>query len=93
VGAHERRVYRITNNGTSPVDTHLLVIASGLSFDVEMTNASGRTSTGDPYRRVFLPNGVLAAGQSIDVTLRFRRRAPSSPVSFTLTLLSGQGNP
>ena len=57
----ERRVYRITNNGTSPVDTHLLVIARGLSFQVEMTNASGRTSAGDPYRRVFLPNGVLDA--------------------------------
>ena len=89
----ERRVYRITNNGTSPVDTHLLVIARGLSFQVEMTNASGRTSNGDPYRRVFLPNGVLTPGQSIDVTLRFRRHRQSPPVSFTLTLLSGQGNP
>ena len=89
----EQRVYRITNNGASPVDTHLLVIASGLSFQVEMTNASGRTSTGDPYRRVFLPNGVLAPGQSIDVTLRFRRHSQSPPVNFTLRLLSGQGNP
>src|SRR6266545_1557673 len=71
-GGEERRVYRLTNNGASPVDTHLLVIARGLSFQVEMTNASGRTSTGDPYRRMFLRNGVLAPGQSIDVTLRFR---------------------
>src|SRR5437867_4188928 len=92
-GGEERRVYRLTNNGTSPVDTHLLVIARGLSFQVEMTNASGRTSTGDPYRRVFLPNGVLAPGQSIDVTLRYRRHRQSPPVSFTLTLRSGQGNP
>jgi len=92
-GGEERGVYRLTNNGTSPVDTHLLVIARGLSFQIEMTNASGRTSTGDPYRRVFLPNGVLAPGQSIDVTLRFRRHRQSPPVSFTLTLLSGQGNP
>jgi hypothetical protein len=75
------------------VDTHLLVIARGLSFQVEMTNASGRTSTGDPYRRVFLPNGVLAPGQSIDVTLRFRRHRQSPPVSFALQLLSGQGTP
>ena len=30
-GDEERRVYRIINNGTSPVDTHLLVIARGLS--------------------------------------------------------------
>jgi hypothetical protein len=92
-GGEDRRVYRITNNGTSPVDTHLLVIASGLSFQVEMTNASGRTSTGDPYRRVFLPDGVLTPGQSIDVTLRFRRHGQSPPVRFTLRLLSGQGNP
>jgi hypothetical protein len=92
-GGHERRVYRISNNGTSPVDTHLLVIASGLSFQVEMTNASGRTSAGDPFRRVFLPNGVLNPGESIDVTLHFSRHAQSPPVSFTLTLLSGQGDP
>ena len=92
-GREERRVYRITNNGTSPVDTHLLVIASGLSLQVEMTNASGRTSEGDPYLRVFLPNGVLTPGQSIDLTLRFRRHVQSPPVSFTLRLVSGQGNP
>ena len=89
----ERRVYRITNNGTSPVDTHLLVIASGLSFDIEMTNASGTTSAGDPYRRLFLPNGELTPGQSIDVTMRFKRHRQSPPVRFTVTLLSGQGNP
>jgi hypothetical protein len=92
-GGEERRVYRITNSGTSPVDTHLLVIARGLSFQVEMTNASGRTSDGDPYRRVFLPEGILAPGQSIDVALRFRRHRQSPPVRFTLLLLSGQGNP
>jgi hypothetical protein len=42
---------------------------------------------------VFLPNGVLTPGQSLDVTLRFKRHAQAPPVSFTLTLLSGQGNP
>src|SRR5262245_22775617 len=92
-GGQEQRAYRITNTGTSPVDTHLLVVASGLSFQVEMTNASGRTSTGDPYRRVFLPNGVLAQGESIDVALEFRRHSQSPRVSFTLAVLSGQGNP
>ena len=92
-GGQEQRVYRITNTGSSPVDTHLLVIARGLSFQVEMTNASGRTSTGDPYLRVFLPNGVLAPEQSVDVTLDFSRHAQSPAVSFTLALLSGQGNP
>lgn len=89
----ERRVYRITNTSTLPVDTHLLVIARDLPSQVEMTNASGQTSGGDPYLRVFLPNGILAPGQSIDVPLDFRRRAQAPPVSFTLTLLSGQGNP
>ncbi|HJZ75359.1 MAG TPA: cytochrome c peroxidase [Vicinamibacterales bacterium] len=89
----EQRVFRITNNGTRPVDTHLLVVAGGLSFQIEMTNATGRTTAGDPYRRVFLPDGVLAPGQSIDVSLQFRRHRPSPPVSFTLQLLSGQGNP
>ena len=68
------------------------MIARGLSFEVEMTNASGITSTGDPYSRVFLPNGVLTPGQSIDVTLRFKQHRQSPPVNFTLTL-SGQGNP
>ena len=58
-GVEERRVYRITNNGASPVDTHLLVIARGLSFQVEMTNATGWTAAGDPYRRVFLPEVSL----------------------------------
>lgn len=89
----EQRAFRITNTGTRPVDTHLLVIASGLSFQIEMTNATGRTSTGDPYQRVFLPDGVLAPGQSIEVSLQFRRHRQSPPVSFTLKLLSGQGNP
>jgi hypothetical protein len=92
-GGPERRVYRLTNSGTSPIDTHLLAVAGGLSFQVDMTNASGRTSSGDPYVRVFLPGGVLAPGQSIEVTLDFRRHRQSPPVSFTLTLLSGQGTP
>jgi cytochrome c peroxidase len=92
-GGHERRIYRLTNSGTSPVDTHLLVIPAGLSFQVEMVNASGRTSAGDPYLRVFLPNGALAPGESVDVDLRFKRSAQSPSVSFTLMLLSGQGTP
>ena len=91
-GGEDRFVYRITNNGASPVDTHLLVVATGLASDVEMTNASGTTSTGNPYIRVFLPNGVLAPGQSIDVMLRFKREGQSAP-NVTLILLSGQGTP
>jgi hypothetical protein len=89
-GGEDRFVYRIANNGASPVDTHLLVIATGLASGVEMTNASGTTSTGNPYIRVFLPNGVLAPGQSIDVTLRFTRNGQSAP-NVTLILLPACG--
>jgi cytochrome c peroxidase len=92
-GQRQEDVYRITNNSSSIVDTHLLMVAQGLSFQVEMENASGRTSTGDPYLRVFLRNGVLLPGQSIVRTLRFNRHSQAPPVSYTLRLLSGQGNP
>jgi cytochrome c peroxidase len=92
-GGEEERVYRITNTSAAPIDTHLLVVADDLPFQVEMTNASGRTSNGFPYRRLFLPNGILEPGRSIDVTLRFKRYRQSPPVNFTLVLLSGQGNP
>jgi hypothetical protein len=87
-------VYRITNNSSSVVDTHLLMIARGLSDQIQMENASGMTSNHDPYLRVFLSNGVLAPGQSTIQTLRFRRQSSQAPaVSYVLTLLSGQGNP
>jgi hypothetical protein len=76
------------------VDTHLLIVVEGLSGQVQMTNASGTTSTGDPYLRVFLPEGVLLPGQSTVVGLTFAQWVPhASPVSYTLSFLSGQGNP
>jgi hypothetical protein len=102
-GEGERNVdaYEIMNSSTSIIDTHLLVIVKGLPEGVRLVNASGTTSGGDPYRRIFLPNGELDPGQSIVVKLRFARRhhgrhderheAPS--VKYSLTLLSGQGNP
>jgi hypothetical protein len=83
----------MTNTGPAPVDTHLLVIAQGLSTGIEMTNASGRTEGGDPYLRVFLTDGLLGAGEHVDVTLHFRRNGQPQPLTFTLALLSGQGNP
>jgi cytochrome c peroxidase len=92
-GGRQEDVYEITNNSSSIVDTHLLMIARGLSFQVEMENASGRTSAGEPYRRVFLPNGVLLPGQSIFQTLLFKQHPHDPTVSYTLVLLSGQGNP
>ncbi len=90
----QKDIYKITNSSSSIVDTHLLVIARGLSNGVKLTNASGTTTTGDPYLRIFLPNGALMPGQSINVKLRFKeRRDDAPPVKYTLTLLSGQGNP
>ncbi len=86
-------VYKITNNSSSIVDTHLLMVARGLSDQIRLVNGSGITSTDDPYRRVFLANGVLLPGQSIVQTLRFKRPPQAPPVSYALTLLSGQGNP
>lgn len=92
-GNQERRVYRLTNTSTGPVDTHLLVVATGLPSQVEMTNASGRTSGGDPYLRVFLPGGVIAPGNSIEVILDFKAAGGPAPINVTLALLSGQGTP
>jgi hypothetical protein len=60
-----------------------------------LQNASGTTSTGNPYIRVFLTNGVIEPGQNIAQALIFKRpggtKAPA--VSYSIDLLSGQGNP
>jgi hypothetical protein len=85
--------YKITNNGSSPVDTHLLMQVRGLPSGIQMENASGNTGTGDPYLRVFLADGVLLPGQSTVQTLAFKRQGNAPPVSYTLSLLSGQGTP
>jgi cytochrome c peroxidase len=92
-GRRQEDAYRITNNSSSIIDTHLVVVVQGLSHLIEMENADGITSGGDPYQRIFLPDGVLLPGQSIVTRLLFRRHANAPPVSYTLTLLSGQGNP
>jgi len=92
-GSHRQDVYRITNTGSTIIDTHLLVIVQGLSGGAELDNASGRTTTGDPYLRLFLPNGVLLPGQSVNAALALTRLGSSRRVNYTLTLLSGQGTP
>lgn len=89
----QRDELRFSNSSSSLVDTHLLIVVQGLSPQIRLTNASGVTSTGDPYLRVFLSDGVLLPGQSIVETLRFVRQPQAPPVSYTLQLLSGQGNP
>ena len=86
-------VYRITNNSSSIVDTHLLVVAHGLSDQIELENASGRTSAGDPYLRVFLPDGVLLPGQSIVGRCASGGESHAPPVSFTLDAPLGTGQP
>jgi hypothetical protein len=94
-GGRQTDQYSITNTSQSVIDTHLLIIVRGLPHETELENASGTTHTGDPYIRVFLPNGVLQPGQDILQTLIFRREGDrnAQPLSYVLDLLSGQGNP
>jgi hypothetical protein len=108
-GNRQQDVYTITNTNSAifssatntaslgVIDTHLLIIVQGLSSQFRLENASGTTSGGDPYIRVFLPHGVLLPGQSISQTLLFTRHPgpppTAGPVPVILNLLSGQGNP
>jgi hypothetical protein len=93
-GGRQTEQYRITNRSQSVVDTHLLVIVRGLPHEIELENASGTTRSGDPYIRVFLPNGVLQPGQNIVQKLIFNREGDNDPpLNYVLDLLSGQGNP
>ena len=87
--------YRITNNSTSTVDTHLLLIAKGLGNGARLVNASGVTNAGEPYLRVFLPEGVLMPGQTIVRTLSFQQASKSEQVRprYSINALSGQGKP
>ena len=90
----QRDEQRITNNSTSIIDTHLLVVVQVLSDrHARLANASGITSSGDPYLRVFLPSGALQPGQSIVETLHFERSGDAGPLRYRLRLLSGQGKP
>ena len=58
----------ITNTSNSVIDTHLLVIVAGLPAGVTV-DAKETTTTGKPYYRMFLPDGVLNPGQSISTTV------------------------
>ena len=92
----------ISNNSTQIIDTHLLVIVQGLPGGARLLNGSGMTRRGEPYVRVFLPNGELQPGQSIVQALHFAPgpdrddrpgRRHDQPLRYSLRLLSGQGNP
>ncbi len=86
----EKDAWVITNTSKSVIDTHLLVIATGLPANVTLSNASAKTKKGEPYFRLFLPDGVLNPGQSIEVNVV---RSGGSSGSYTFKLLSGQGKP
>lgn len=92
-GRHQKDELKITNNSSAVVDTHLLIVVQGLSDRVRLENASGTTSAGDPYIRVFLQDGVLEPGQSIVEKLLFKRQPFAGSPNYTLKFLSGQGNP
>jgi hypothetical protein len=92
-GRQQEDVYRITNSSSSVVDTHLLIVVHGLSDRIRLENASGFTSAGDPYLRVFLRDGVLLPGHNIVTKLDFRRQSHAPRVHYTLQLLTGQGDP
>jgi cytochrome c peroxidase len=92
-GGGDIETYRFTNISQSVVDTHLLVIVQGLDRGVRLSNASGTTSAGDPYLRVYLADGVLRSGESIVRTLEFKGRHREGRPRYTLKLLSGQGKP
>jgi hypothetical protein len=85
--------FRITNSGTSVIDTNLIVVVSGVPRGVRLLNASGTTSAGDPFIRLFLRNGVLNPGDSVNVRLRFAGDASKQAHPFSFVLLSGQGKP
>jgi cytochrome c peroxidase len=80
----------ITNTSSSVIDTHLLVIVSGLPAGVTV-DASENTKAGQPCYRMFLPGGVLNPGQSVARTVI--RTGGGSSSSYTFQLLSGQGKP
>jgi cytochrome c peroxidase len=93
LGSRQLDVYKITNNGTTVVDTHLLTVAKGLPAQVVLNNAAGSTAAGEPYLRLFLTAGVLAPGESTYAAFFFTRPANVPRVNYTLQLLSGQGKP
>lgn len=86
----DQDVWTITNTSGSVIDTHLLVIVTGLPAGITV-DAKETTTSGKPYYRVFLPEGVLSPGQSIATTVV--RTGGGSNSSYTFQLMSGQGKP
>ena len=86
-------VWQLSNTSADVVDTHLLVIVRGLPAGVRLLNASGTTRSGEPFRRVFLRDGVLNPGEAITRSLVFSRAPGERGLTYGLSLLSGQGTP
>ncbi|MEY4509015.1 MAG: hypothetical protein RLZZ450_1137 [Pseudomonadota bacterium] len=89
----KKSLYTLTNTSDSVVDTHLLIVVRGLPAGTWLHNASGTTKNGEPYLRLFLPDGVLLPGQRITQRLVFGGAGRKTPPTYALTLLSGQGDP
>lgn len=83
-------VWLITNTSNSVIDTHLLVVINGLPAGVTI-DAAEKTKAGQPYYRIFLPEGVLNPGQSVSRTIT--RTGGGASNAYTFQLLSGQGKP
>ena len=88
--AGSQDTWLITNTSNSVIDTHLLVIVTGLAAGVTV-DAKDKTTAGEPYYRMFLPDGVLNPGQSISRTVV--RTGGGSSSSYMFLLKSGQGKP
>ena len=92
-GKRREDVLRISNVGSSGVDTHLLLIVQGLADRLEVVNANGFTSGGDPYLREFLNDGVLLPGAAVTVRIVVKRPTHGPAIGYRIKALSGQGNP
>ena len=100
-GRTQEVVLELSNTSDSVVDTNLIVVIEDLPTGVTLSNASGTTSDGDPFIRIFLDdnNGTLLPNAEVRTSLSFDGvssrgfRRSIRPVSFSTTFLSGQGTP
>jgi cytochrome c peroxidase len=97
-GPRQSDVVRITNNGITAIDTHLIAVVKGLPRHARLRNASGVTKRGEPYVRLFLDEGLLQSGRSVQVELDFARHdfvrhGHAGRLNYRLEMLSGQGQP
>jgi autotransporter-associated beta strand protein len=80
----------LTNNGTTNLVDTLAVELTGLPAGVTLANASGIAADGNPYLSVSLPGGVLAPGQSVNVTVLFKNPSLSA-FSYGIIVIDENG--